>query len=70
MSETLTEDKQTINTLDVSEGNLNAIVDDGFDVIEDSDATVLVTPEEGRAVSNEVPNSVLFEAPVMKNELS
>ena len=69
MSETLTEDKQTINTLDVSEGNLNAIVDDGFDVIEDSDATVLVTPEEGRAVSNEVPNSVLFEAPVMKNEL-
>ena len=37
MSETLTEDKQTINTLDVSEGNLNAIVDDGFDVIEDSE---------------------------------
>ena len=26
MSETLTEDKQTINTLDVSEGNLNATV--------------------------------------------
>ena len=53
-------------------GNLNSIMEDGFDVIPDEiadESPLLVQPKHGEPASNKVSNRRLFDGPIVEREL-